>query len=444
MLRTIAYSQLDPDTKAYLRAVRQARGRGTPGVFEASSDNRAALALILGAIILPVLVCMGYGTNKAAWAMAMIQTAGVMLGGWLILYAFRRWFASMDSYAGKFVYFDPQNVFVGKGEDLQYARLNEDTQVEPAGDNGVRLTIDGRSFNVPVSSRSVATFVADYYDAIDHLNAEDGWWRDESTGIYGAAAKYMVVNERLPHNASEVSLEVDDVPDEVRPARGRPSGVLRYLLILAFGAFIYTGFLFTNRPIHEAGAYANLNQNSPADLRHYIADPNAVANKDEAATKLKMLYATKREQLIARPISQTDIRDAFLTLFDTLDGPEPPVVSIDVTDRAGNAGNTLRTRLADGIGTEVGPEYILFVEKPSDPGRWAMIELSFGPDLGTGGLTWTVAFRRQATDETPYASFTRLLPNVNSLPSEAVYADLMTKLVGNAPPPPQPPPLDDW
>ena len=135
MLRTIAYSQLDPDTKAYLRAVRQARGRGMPGVFEATSDARAVFAFLIGLVVIPLFLWFGYSTNKAPWAMAMLQTAGVMLGGWLIVYAFRRWFAGHDRYAGKFVYFDPEHVFVGKGEELAYARLDDDTAAEPDGDS---------------------------------------------------------------------------------------------------------------------------------------------------------------------------------------------------------------------------------------------------------------------------------------------------------------------
>ncbi|MFY7954308.1 MAG: hypothetical protein ACOVT5_17535, partial [Armatimonadaceae bacterium] len=118
MLRTVAYSQLDSASKSYLRAVRQAGGRGMPGVFQATPDSRALLAFVLGLVILPLFLWLGYGTNKAAWAMALLQTAGVMLGGWLMLYAVRRWVAGTDNYAGKFVYFDPEHVFVGQGEEL--------------------------------------------------------------------------------------------------------------------------------------------------------------------------------------------------------------------------------------------------------------------------------------------------------------------------------------
>jgi len=232
--------------------------------------------------------------------------------------------------------------------------------------------------------------------------------------------------------------------------RGKPSAILRYLLILAVGGLVYVGFTFTNKPLHDEGAFAAVNQNSPAELRHYLADPHTSAHHDEAKKKLADLYAAKRKELGNRVNTDAEIRDAFLTLFATLDGPEPPAVSIAVADKSDNPNggswaSALRTRLADGIGTEAGKEYIVFVQKPDDPGRWPLIDLNYGPDPA-GKLVWTLAFRQTPTDEQPYASFTRVLGEVNATPSEAVYTDVMKKLLGNAPaaPPPLPANDDDW
>lgn len=464
MLRTIAYSQLDPATKAYLREVRHARGRGAPGVFEAGSAGYAGVSLLIGLVILVVFVWCGYSTNKAPWAMALLQTAGVMLGGWLILYAFRRWFAGPDRYAGKFVYFDPESVFVGKGEELQYARLDPDAEVEPAGDSGVSFRSADGSFTVPVSSRGTALLVADYYDALEHLRREGptNWWDGVSPAELGAMARYMVVNERKPSNMSDVVLDIDSMPDEVRPARGRPSGVLRYLLILAVGGLVYAGFAFTNQPLHDAGAFAGVNKDSPDELRHYLADPHTHAHHDEAKQRLKELYATKHRELSGKPATDPEVRDAFLKLFDSLDGPETPAVSLSVVDRSANAaggGDSLRTRLADGIGTEVGKGYIVFVLRPGDkppagavpPGepappegenKPALMQLNYSND--TGLPVWTLEFRLTPNDEKPYATITRTVAEGNSILSEAVYTDVMRKMLGNAPVAPAQMPLNDW
>ena len=166
MLRTIDYIQVDDDTKAYLRAVRNGNGVGAPGVYHPVSSGWPGVALIAGLFIIPLFVWAGYTSNKPAWANAMLQTAGVVLGGWLILYAIRRWTASADKYAGHFYYFDPLHVFVGQGEQLQYARVKEEMEVTPVGTSGLRFEDEDRAYLVNLPNRAVALNAANYYDAL--------------------------------------------------------------------------------------------------------------------------------------------------------------------------------------------------------------------------------------------------------------------------------------
>lgn len=445
MLRAIDYVQLDPDTKAYLREVRRANGRGAPGVFEAKADARAAIALLAGLVVLPLFLWLGYSTNKAPWAAALIQTAGVMLGGWLIVYAVRRWTASIDRYAGRFVYFDPEHVFVGGGEEVRYARLDDATRAEPAGDTGVGFNTGGGDFVVPVPGRAVAQFVSDYYDALAHLRRTDGWWDGVTPATLGAIARYMVVNERVPVNLSEVSLEIDSMPDEVRPARHRPSGVLRYLLILAVGVGVYFAFLSTNQPLHDAGAFAAVNQTSPADLRHYLADPHTAAHHEEAKQKLAALYDKPIADVRANG-TDPQTAEAFAKLLDTLRGPETPAVSLGVKDASAGAvgtswADTLRTRLADGIGDAVGKEFVVFVRKPDD--KPALLDLTYTTDGGQ--LVWTLEFRLTPDDEKPYHTASNTVAQATTNNSEAVYADVMKRMTGKTPAaPPAVQVGDDW
>lgn len=445
MLRTIDYVQLDPDTKAYLREVRRANGRGAPGVFEAKTDARAALALLAGLIVLPLFLWLGYSTNKAPWAAALIQTAGVVLGGWLVVYAVRRWTANVDKYAGRFVYFDPEHVFVGGGEEVRYARLDDATRAEPAGDTGVEFSTGGGDFVVPVTGRAVAQFVSDYYDALAHLRRNrDGWWDGQPPATLGAIARYMVVNERVPVNLSEVSLEIDSMPEEVRPARRRPSGVLRYLLILVVGAGVYFAFLSTNQPLHDAGAFAAVNQSSPGDLRHYLADPHTAAHHEEAKAKLAALY-DKPIADVRTNGTDPQTADAFARLLDTLRGPETPAVSLAVgsPDPTTSADwlNKLRERLADGIGDAVGKEYIVFVRKPDD--KPALLDLTY--TTAGGELVWTLEFRLKPDDGSPYFTTRNTIPQTTTSTSEAVYADVMKRMTGKTPAAPPPPPAGgDW
>ena len=118
MLESFDYAKLNPEAKRYLGDVRRRAGRGAPGVFFAVSDNRPIWAFFAGIAVLPLCLWIGYTSSKAPWATAMLQTAGVLLGGWLVWFAVRRWTASIDGSAGYFTYFDPAHAFVGEGETL--------------------------------------------------------------------------------------------------------------------------------------------------------------------------------------------------------------------------------------------------------------------------------------------------------------------------------------
>src|SRR5688500_14004605 len=88
------FEELDDETRAYLREVRTRRGNRTPGIFVGGGNGWPVVAIILGPIIAAVALSQGFLSTKDAWAVALLQTAGLMLGGWMIVYAFRRWFAA--------------------------------------------------------------------------------------------------------------------------------------------------------------------------------------------------------------------------------------------------------------------------------------------------------------------------------------------------------------
>lgn len=455
MLRTIEYAQLDDDTKTYLRAVRNSRGNGSPGVFLSGSAGLPVVAFLLGLVILPLFVWAGYSSNKAAWANAMLQTAGVMLGGWLIVYAVRRWTASPDKYVGKFFYFDPQHVYVGAGEQLKYARLDEETSVEPVGTNGLRFQNEDGRFDLSLPDRGSALYAANYYDAIDHLNADPERWGNLSAAQLGAAAKYMVRNEQPPASLQEVDLDIDHVPEDVRPKRGGGAGFLRYLLLLAVGAGVFFAFKTTNAPLQDAGNFAAAKAEAqagvPNKLRDYLLNSNNTAHREEAEKLYSSLYDKPIADVRAKG-TDAELREGLVKLLETLRAPVTPAVSLRVTDTGGGLSSwsdALRTRLADGIGTTVGKDYIVFVKPPDD--KPAHIEIKYST-ADPKGVSWTIDMRLTPDDAQPYLTASRTnsltVANPNGLPltpSEAVYQDLLTRTVGSAPAAPPPLPVDnDW
>lgn len=451
MLRTIDYVQLDDDTKSYLRAVRNSRGNGSPGVFLAGSAGLPIVAFLLGLVILPLFVWAGFSSNKAAWANAMLQTAGVMLGGWLIVYAVRRWTASPDKYVGKFFYFDPQYVYVGEGEQLRYARLDEETSVEPVGSNGLRFENEDGRFDLSLPDRGSALYAANYYDAIDHLNADPERWGNLTAAQLGAAAKYLVRNEQPPASLQEVDLDIDHVPEDIRPKRGGGGGVFRYLLILAVGAGVFFAFRASNPPVRDEANFAAVTGGGPAELRHYLLNPNNTAHRAEVEKRLAALYDKPIADVRAKG-TDDQLREGLAKLLDSLRGPDTPAVSLRVTDTGGGFSNwadTLRTRIADGVGTAVGKDFIVFGKPPDE--KPAHIEIKY-TTANEKGVSWTIEMRLTPDDPQPYLSATHTntltSANPNGLPltpSEALYQDLLTRMVGTAPAAPPPLQIDnDW
>ena len=111
MLRTIESSSVDADTAAYLRGIQRNGGRGAAGLYLSGKKPNAGLYALLGIILLPLFLWIGYTTNKPAWANALIQTAGLMLGGWFLLAALRLTIFSGKS-LGNFFYFDHSLILI--------------------------------------------------------------------------------------------------------------------------------------------------------------------------------------------------------------------------------------------------------------------------------------------------------------------------------------------
>jgi hypothetical protein len=451
MLRTIDYTQLDDETKAYLGEVRASNGQGAPGVFMKTSSGYSVLAFLAGLVILPLFVWAGYSSNKPAWANAMIQTAGVLLGGWLMLYAIRRWLASPNKYVGKFFYFDPDHVYIGEGEQLKYAPFDDETTVVPVGPSSVRVETSDSRFDVPVSNRGFAVYVANYYDALRHLRTEEPDWSNLSSAESGAVAKYMVQNDRLPNDLSDVELSIDKLPDEVHPKRGGGFGFLRYLLILVIGAGAFVAFTLTNKPIRDEANFADVKDGGPAKLRDYLLNPYNEKYRDEVTKLLAQKYDAPI-QMVRDKATDAELKEGFIKLLDTLRGPEAPAVSLSVKDQDDHAlsswADSLRTRFADGIGNAIGIEHIVFVRKPDD--KPALLDITYA-STNPNRITWTVELRLKADDPQPYLKVSRTTSltanNPSGLPlqpTEAVYQDVMMKMVGTAPAAPPPLPLEDW
>jgi len=451
MLRTMETSKLDGESLAYLQRVKRSGGRGTAGLYVSGSEQASGwLYLIIGVVVMPLFLWIGYTTNKPAWANAMIQTAGVLLGGWMIV-AFLRLSVFGQGKLGNFVLLDPNRVYVANGEEFQFADLDGETEAEPVGEKGLGLKTSEGKFLLPLPERSLALIAADYYDALSHLRSKDDpRWNACSEAELGAVAKFMVRNDREPQSLNEVEIEVEELLEEVRPNGGPSFGFMRYVVILAAGVAVFFLFMMTNAPLAEGGAYEAAKAGGPAKMRDYLINPNInnEVNRKDIETLLAKQYDAPIQTIRDRAKTDPAMAEAFVKLLDSLRGPETPAVSLDVQSPGDLVNSTwttmLRERLADGIGTTVGPELIVFVQKPAD--KSALISLKYGSI--DNAISYTVDFRLRPDDERPYATFTKqLAPGAaTTTMSEAIYNDFMVRTVGQAPPAAKAPVDDggDW
>ncbi len=439
MLRTIESSSVDADTTAYLRGIQRNGGRGAAGLYLSGKKPNAAIYFILGLIILPLFLWIGYTTNKPAWANALIQTAGFMLGGWFLLAAMRLTIFSGKS-LGNFFYFDPNRVYIGTGDQLKYAELGEDIDVNAIGNGGLNFESEAGKFQVGVPGANLANVVVEYYEALSSFDEdEENRWGNLSTAERGAMAKYLMRHGSLPTDMSEIELTSDNIPDEVRPMSSFSLGGLRYLVILALGAAAYFFFWFTNIPIHEGSAYATAKSGGPAAMRDYLLNPNYT--NEEHRQEITKLLAAKYDAPIEKIRSNTGteplLRDSFLQLVDTLRGPDTPAVSLDISTNDPNGDSSwakrLRERLADGLGNTVGKEHIVFVAKPTD--KPALISLAYSSDVGI--IRYRIELRKSPDDAEPYFSKECVCPpsppGISDLTTELIYRDLMLRMIGEVP-----------
>ena len=484
MLESFDYAQLNPEAKKYLADVRRVNGRGAPGIFQAVSDKRPFWALGVGICVLPLFLWIGYTSTKAPWATALLQTAGILLGGWLIWFGVRRWFVNAENFGGYFYYFDADHAFIGSGERLSLARIPPDAEVVPKGPLALRISTEMDEFRVPVPNRPFADQVADYYHALAWVRErEDGPFSDLDIDEAGAVAKYMAEENQAPPNVTEADLRIDSTTDLIRPKGNPKSGVMNLLIWFGIAAAAYAVFMSTNGIFQDNMAFANARDNLGKDsqdkvtggqgLRDYLLNERNTRNREEAKQLLAKLYDAPIAAVKGNPDSDPQLRDGMIALLESLRSPETPAVSIAVTDATPvpavtdmstspkNYEKGLRSRFADGLATAIGKDLIVFGEAPVD--KPALLKIVYETDT-SGKLTWKMEIRVKPDDSVVYNSSGVVVGFINNpfqpgqlnfgiveletsetdSRAEAVYNSVMMKMMGTAPAKPAVVTNDDW
>src|SRR5262245_59834632 len=128
MSETYLFETLDDATQQYLRQARDSGGHKMPGIIVRKSNYLPAVALVAGGFLIALTVVFtippGFFDNPLHTA--MLQTAGFLMGGWLVLSALRVWaMRKSHGYLGHFVYADSLRIWDASGAKVTVTDIDD-------------------------------------------------------------------------------------------------------------------------------------------------------------------------------------------------------------------------------------------------------------------------------------------------------------------------------
>jgi hypothetical protein len=285
---------------------------------------------------------------------AMLQTAGLVAGGWLILAYFRMKGTKGNArIAGQWVYMDPLNLYVALHEQVAVTDVSD---VEEASfthnyNNGsyqnsvIRIALgNGKKTSFTLKNEVKAEQFATY---VNYL----GWARGDSGGevgklppaSLGAVAKYVAKNDVEPKdsdgamNLSLLELDIEEIPEEpTREGRAAPF-ILPYIVMVLSAAAIFVVMTFLVNPVARDNAiYSDVmaTPTEPRFLRVYLMDSRNTLYRTEVLDALSSHYKGVT-QFVSTRAQQPELRSGMLKILESLrkDGNRP-VVSLRVTERS--------------------------------------------------------------------------------------------------------------
>jgi hypothetical protein len=379
MSQNIIFEELDEATRGYLMAVRDAGGAGAPGFFAVTNTAFPGCSLLSGLFLIPfTLVATLTNWMDVVYGdpikVAFIQTAGLLLGGWLFFAYFRmKGSAGSKTTAGHWVYMDARNLYIAyrervtiiPSEEVMEANYTHNYNNGNYQNSLLRLKLGGRnatSFTLvnELRAEQFASFVNYLAWARGGESAEIG---KLSAASLGAVACYYARNDVEPKTAdgaideSLLALNITEVPDEPsRDGRALPS-FLPYIVMIVAAVAIFSVMAFlVNPPIRDDAIYAAvIEHREPRFLRAYLIDPRNTLHRFEVLSALAAQYQGVM-QFVSNHAEEPALRSGMYQILGNLSKEsEQPVVSLRVRERspenlaAGNAAKNRVKKLREGV-----------------------------------------------------------------------------------------------
>ena len=293
MSTTFKFEELDETSRDYLVAVRDCGGRGAPGVFAETKDALPGCGLIAGPLVIIFTLLLTLTTWAPEWlpniyadpvGLALFQTGGLLLGGWLLAAGFRG-SKGNNKVAGTWVYIDPLFLYEAYREQITVTPIEEVVEASFTHNynNGayqnsvISISMGGnRVTTVTLVNEKRAEQMVVYLNYLAWARGPDGGERANlAPASLGGLAKYVAKNDNEPLDAENninlnlIELDITEVPEgPTREGRAMPS-VIPYIVLLLFGAAL----LHETPQLHLLVLCALLFRQAPTTLRDGLIRP---------------------------------------------------------------------------------------------------------------------------------------------------------------------------
>ena len=453
---TFQFEELDSHSREYLLQARDNRGKGLPGIFVPITNSLPGVGCFFGIVFVIVTAIVTFNImEEEPLAVAMLQTAGFMLGGWMIVAAFRIWTSAKSKrYIGHFVYADAETLWECNGSKVVTTDIYDIVEAR-----GVQNYKEGKYQNTAltvhtssgrrelivhheVRGRDLIIFLNTIAwmrsggkgDGGDNIRAdEDINYKKLDPEIMGGLAKEQAETGSMPRKitAKALDLDVEDVPVPKREGRAS-TGILNCLIIIALGAVCLLMFRALNVSWRDDAIWEEINkfQEHEKDkrapwLRAYLSDERNTKHREDARQMLRDIYTATVARIRNAAINNLapnppllggglppmnfggdrvdkDLVDGLAVVLMELAELNAPIVSVSVKEKGGGAGGEAAVKEREKKVMEkytlalldgVGQELVAFVEAPPDtPG---MIDITY--EYGKGnpkdfGGGWRIIF----------------------------------------------------
>ncbi len=350
--------ELDDDTIHYLRTVRELEGEGMPGIYldagAAGIQNQwlfgcgaiGGVALVFATFIMVVVGSLTDPVNTA-----LLQTAGFLLGGWLVVAWVRVLIGRQRSdYVGHFKFVDPLYVWHGTGRGIwvtpieglrsAYVDHNHNNEGNYTGSN-VTIRLGDEREVVTLKSMARAEQVTAYLEAVAELrdlSPIDRGYRakgiadldeEEMLARVEALVRGEVVHDddRRGRRRADEHREVDAIP-EPHKVRTNVLGWWPYPAMFAVALVTF----FTCKGVaglqRDQAFYNEVKDKRPPDLRAYLVDPRNTRYRPEVQKKLDTFHEQAATRIRNSAGGSPELKNGVADIADGLKKTTTPIVLI--------------------------------------------------------------------------------------------------------------------